>query len=288
MSPDAGILYLGNYITEYGNIQFLIDRAKTDHKIKVLNIPVMIEGQPTWPSKYALTDEEAKATGRVSIEDKQRQLGPYVFSYEMMNQPVDEALAEFKKEWMQKVSEDSLAHVQFNTFITIDPAASKKDHADFTGITINRVSKDNKWYVKTQQLKMNSSEIIDHMFYLVETYKPELIGIEETVFTLAMQPFLEDEMAKRGKWFVVTPLKHNGVNKEQRIRGLIPRMANRGIFFVGDNDALFNEMRVFPRGMNDDVLDSLAYQEQIAYKPYDNRMLGLVDDTEPLYSAIGL
>lgn len=288
MSPEASILYLGNYISEYGNVQFLIDRAKSDHKIKVLNVPVIVNGIPSWESKYALTDVEAQETGKVSLEDKQRQLGPYVFSYEMMNQPVDEAQAEFKKEWMQKTNADVLEHMQFNTFITIDPAASKKDQADFTGISIIRVTKDNKWYVSTQQLKKNSAELIDHMFYLVKTYKPELIGIEETIFTLAVQPFLEEEMAKRGEWFVVTPLKHNGNNKEQRIRGLIPRMANKGIFFVGDNDALFNEMRVFPRGMNDDVLDSLAYAEQVAYKPYDSRNEYQVEYEEPLYSSIGL
>lgn len=284
MAPDGTILYLGNYITEYGNIQFLIDRAKSDPKICVLNVPVMKDNIPTWPSKYSRTYEE----GKVSIEDKIIQLGPFVFSYEMMNQPVDESLTEFKKEWFQKIDEDNIKHLDFTTFITIDPAASKADRADYTGVTINRVSKENKWYISTQQLKMNSAELIDHMFYLVETYKPELIGIEETVFSLAVQPFLESEMAKRNRYFVVTPLKHGGVNKEQRIRGLIPRMANKGIFFVGDNDALFNEMRVFPRGQNDDVLDSFAYQEQIAFKPYDDKMYAIIDDDRPLYESIGI
>lgn len=289
MSPEAGILYLGNYITEYGNVQFLMNRAKTDTRIKVLNVPVLgPDGTPTWPSKYALTSEEAKATGKVSIADKMIQLGPHVFSYEMMNQPVDEAQAEFKKEWFQYTDEEKIKHMQFITFITIDPAASKKDHADSTGVTINRVSLDNKWYVKSYEVKLNSAELIDHMFYLVETYKPELIGIEETIFTLAIQPFLEEEMAKRGKWFVITPLKHGGINKEQRIRGLIPRMANKGIFLVGDNSALVNQMRVFPRGLHDDVLDSLAYQEDVAYKPYDSKMFDIIEEDKPLYPSIGL
>lgn len=290
MSPEAKILYLGNYITEYGNVQFLIDRAKADPRIKILNVPVLdAEGKLTWEAKYALTTEQAQKEGKVSIEDKKIQLGPHVFSYEMMNQPVDEAQAEFKKDWIQKVEEKDIEHMMFTTFITIDPAASKKDTADYTGVCINRVNKENKWYIKTQQLKMNSAELIDHIFYLVETYRPEIIGIEETVYTLAVQPFLEEAMAKRNKFFVITPLKHNGTNKEQRIRGLIPRMANKGIFFVGDNIALFNEMRVFPRGQNDDVLDSMAYQEQIAYKPYDSSILDVLDDTsKTLYSSIGV
>ena len=186
------------------------------------------------------------------------------------------------------MKEEEIKHMQFSTFITIDPAASKKDKADSTGVTINRVSLDNKWYIKSYEVKLNSAELIDHMFYLVETWGPELIGIEETIFTLAIQPFLEEEMAKRSKWFVVTPLKHGGINKEQRIRGIIPRMANKGIFLVGDNLALVNQMRVFPRGMHDDVLDSLAYQEDVAYKPYDNGIMDIIEEDKPLYPSIGL
>lgn len=61
MAGDGYILYLGNYISEYGNIQWVMDRAKLDSNLRVRNIPIIGEdGQPTWKSKYALTDEEAK------------------------------------------------------------------------------------------------------------------------------------------------------------------------------------------------------------------------------------
>ena len=105
MSPDGFILYLGNYITEYGNIAWLMKRAETDKGLRIRNVPVMIDNKPTWESKYALTDEEAKETGKVSIEDKQRQLGSLVFSYEMMNKPIDEMSAEFKREFAQPITE---------------------------------------------------------------------------------------------------------------------------------------------------------------------------------------
>ena len=70
MSPDGFMLYLGNYITEYGNIQNIFNRAKTDHGIRVRNIPVVIDGHPAWSSKYAMTDIEAQETGKVSIAIK--------------------------------------------------------------------------------------------------------------------------------------------------------------------------------------------------------------------------
>lgn len=268
MSPDGFMLYLGNYITEYGNIQWLIDRAKIDKGIRIRNIPVMIDDKPTWESKYALTDEEAKKTGKVSIEDKKRQLGSLVFSYEMMNKPIDELSAEFKREFAQPITEHEVSQKETNCYITIDSAVSEKDSADYTGVTINRVDRNNKWYIKTYRLKINSKELIDHLFYLNKTYSPKFLGLEETTFTIAIEPFIHDEMRKRQVFFSITPIKHKGIHKETRIRGLIPRWESKSIFLVGDNIELLDEMRTFPNGQHDDVLDSLSMQIHIAKPPF--------------------
>lgn len=268
MSPDGVMLYLGNYITEYGNIQHLIDRAKTDYRLRIRNVPVLIDGKPAWEAKYALTDEEAEKQGKVSIEDKQRQLGSLVFSYEMMNKPIDEMLAEFRKEYAQFEVERTVQQLDTTTYITIDSAVSEKESADFTGVTINRVSRENKWYIKTYRLKCNSRELIDHLFFLKTEYNPNFIGLEETTFTMAIEPFLQEEMRKRQVFFSVTPVKHRGVHKEQRIRGLIPRWESRSIFLIGDNTELLDEMRVFPNGQHDDVLDSLSMQLANVRAPY--------------------
>lgn len=257
LAPDASQLYTANYLTEYGNVQWLIERAKTDKNIRVRNIPVILaNGQPAWRAKYALTDEEAKLTGKVSIEDKKRQLGSQVFSYEMMNMPIDDSIAEFKREWIQRATEEDLKHMTTNTFITIDTAVSEKDSADFTGICINRVSMENKWYITAYHVKMNPADLINHLFYLDETYRPTLLGIEETSYLLTIQPFLEEEMRKRNRFFTVTPLKHHGTKKETRIRALIPRYESKSVFHVGNCDNLEEEMRVFPRGNKDDTIDA--------------------------------
>ncbi len=268
LSPNGVILYCCNYLSEYGNVQWLIERAKTDPKIRVRNIPVVINGKPAWEGKYALTDIEAEETGKVSIEDKQRQLGSLVFSYEMMNKPIDELSAEFKREHAQPITEHELSQKETNCYITIDSAVSEKESADFTGVTINKVTRDNKWYIKTYKLKINSKELIDHLFFLHKTYTPKFIGLEETTFTMAIQPFIQDEMRKRQVFFSITPVKHKGLQKELRIRGLIPRWESKSIFLVGDNFDLLDEMRVFPNGQHDDVIDSLSMQLHIAKPPY--------------------
>lgn len=284
LAPNGCILYCCNYLSEYGNVQWLVNRAKTDKGIRVRNIPVIIDGKPAWEGKYALTDEEAKKTGKVSIEDKQRQLGSLVFSYEMMNKPIDEMTAEFKKEYAQFETEHTVLTKDTNCYITIDSAVSEKESADFTGITINRVTYDNKWYIKSYRLKVNSKELIDHLFYLRKEYNPTFIGLEETTFTIAIQPFLQDEMRKRKVFFSVTPLKHKGINKETRIRGLIPRWESRSIFLVGDNIELLDEMRTFPNGQHDDVLDSLAMQLHNARPPFTKP--GLRSEEKEINEAI--
>jgi len=269
MSPDGFMLYLGNYITEYGNINKLFERAKNDQGIRVRNVPVILpSGLPAWEAKYALTDVEAKETGKVSIEGKQTQLGSLVFSYEMMNKPIDELSAEFKKQHAQFEVEENVKQKETTCYVTIDSAVSEKESADYTGITVNRISTENKWYLKTYRMKFNSKDLIDHIFYIHETYNPVFIGLEETTFTMAIQPFLQEEMRRRNKFINITPVKHKGINKEQRIRGLIPRWESKSIFLVGDNFELLEEMRTFPNGMHDDVLDSVSMQLPHAKAPY--------------------
>ena len=55
-----------------------MDRAKKDARLTIHNVPVETEGIPTWPAKYAMTDDEAARTGKVSLEGKKRQVGSVV------------------------------------------------------------------------------------------------------------------------------------------------------------------------------------------------------------------
>lgn len=289
MSPDGFMLYLGNFITEYGNIAKLFEREVNDKGIRVRNVPVIIDDKPAWEGKYAMTDEEAEKTGKVSIEDKKRQLGSQVFSYEMMNQPIDDSLAEFKKEYEQVYDEQNLAHINTATYITVDTAISEKTSADYTGITVNRVSQDNKWYISAYRLRMNPKDLIDHLFMLQDRYKPVCFGIEKTTFTMGIKPFLDDEMRNRNKFLNIRELTHTTQSKETRIRALIPRWESKSIFFIGNCNDLKEEMRTFPRGIHDDTLDSLAMQEEIAEKPINmDDWDSILGEERPMFSDIGI
>lgn len=268
LDGSARILYLGNYITEFGSIQSLINRSATDKGLRIRMIPVIENGEPTWPAKYALTDEEAEATGRISLEDKKRQLGSTDFNAEMMNQPIDEETQEFKKELFIPIAWEDVQAKRTRNWITVDTAVSQRDEGDFTGITRNYVDEQGKWHLRAQKYKISPKDLIDLLFVLYREDRPEKIGIEKTIYLQAIKPFLDDECRKRRTFLPIVELDHAKVNKHTRIRGLLPVYESKSVYHVrGECGDLEEEMLRFPRSVHDDVMDSAAYQLQIAKPP---------------------
>lgn len=271
LSFDGTWSCTANYISDIGVIENLKKKAS------IVQITPIVDdsGEPTW-DRYS----------KEKIEEIKRNAEDWYGDY--LCDPVSGARREFKRELFQYVTPQDVKKLDTLCYITIDPAVSKKDSADYTGFTINWVSSENKWYFKSWREKLDSAELFNRLFDLYEQYRPEKIGIEETSFTQALKPFLEDEMRKRNKYLPIFELKHGGTKKEVRIRGLLPRYESSSIFHIQDEcDDLEQELLRFPHSKHDDTSDSAAYQQQIAEKPY------VVEDTyddieDVMYSDIGL
>jgi len=273
---DGNWTCTANYISDIGVIENLKKKASTVQITAILDEA----GLPTW-SRYT---EEKLEDIKLNAEDW---YGDY------MCDPITGARREFKKEMFQYVTLQDVKQLDTLCYITIDPAVSKKESADFTGFTVNWVSSENKWYFKSWKEKINSAELFNKLFELYELYKPEKIGIEETTFTQAIKPFLDDEMRKKNKHLPIVPLKHGGTNKEKRIRGLLPRYEASSIFHIIDEcEDLEQEQLRFPNSKHDDTMDSAAYQAQIAESPqsvaYVDDPSLLPDIDELLYDDIGM
>ena len=229
-------------------------------------------GEPLWDDKYNLE----------ALETIKKTVGNYDWSALYQQEPMSAETQEFRKEWFKYVTKDEVLRLDTRRYLTIDTAVSQKDSADFTGATVNFVDKENKWYFSAYKLKINPKELLDFIFKLQDDYGFEVIGIEETVYLLAIKPFLDEEMRKRGKFLNIKPLKHKQVAKETRIRGLIARYQSNSIFHIkGECNDLEDELLDFPKGVHDDVADSAAYQIQIANKPMGNE-----NYKQPAYEGI--
>lgn len=222
------------------------------------------KGEALWPDKFPLT----------KLETIRTTLGPYEWSALYQCSPITSDNQEFKETWFKKRSWSEIEVINTRKFATIDPGG-KNEENDYTGIIRNYVDQQNNWNIKAMGLHVDSREIINLVFKLHDEGF-EKIGIEETVFTKAIKPFFDEECRKRNCFPNLVPLKQPTIQKEVRIRGLIPRYSSGGIFHIeGECKDLEDELIVFPKGANDDVPDALAMQNEIAEAPVDELALAV-------------
>jgi len=215
-----------------------------------------VKGEALWPEKYPIE----------KLKRIETTLGPYEFAALYQGNPITAENQEFKETWIKTRKWAEVELLDTRKFATIDPGGKEAEN-DFTGVTRNYVDNRNNWYFKSMRVHFDPAELINLVFKLHEE-NFEKIGIEETVYLKAIKPFFDAECRKRNKFPNVIPLKAAGRNKEVRIRGLIPRYSSGSIFHI-ENECkdLEDEMVVFPKGANDDTLDSAAYQNDIAEIP---------------------
>jgi len=216
-------------------------------------------GDPLWPIKYDL-----EALNRIKTT-----VGPYDWMSLYQQNPVLSENQEFRPEWIKERSKEELDRLDTRKFLTVDTAMSKRDEACYTGFCDNSVDRENFWNIMSWRKRINAKELVDELFRLYRQRNYEKIGIEKTTYTEGIKPFLEEEMRKRKEFLPIIELSHKGINKEIRIRGLIPRYASGSVIHIkGHCVDLEEELFTFPKGLTDDVLDAEAYQLQLAEKPY--------------------
>lgn len=214
------------------------------------------KGDALWPERFPLA----------KLRTTENTLGPYEWAALYMASPITSENQEFKEQWIKNRSWTEVEALDTRKFATIDPGGKEAEN-DYTGIVRNYVDKENKWNLKAMRVHFDSKELTNYIFTLHDEGF-EKIGIEETVYLKALKPFLDDECAKRDKFPTIVPLKHNKIQKEVRIRGLIPRYASGGIYHIeGECRDLEKEMFVFPKGAFDDTIDSLAMMLEVAEAP---------------------
>lgn len=303
-------IYSANYLTEYGNVQALIDKSKVSENMLAFIIPIYTDDMEiTWSEKYVMTNEEVKDTGKISIQKKKQSMwsptkGDISFTMEMLCKPIDITRQEFKQEMFKSITWDELAQIQTVLYVTIDSGGSSKEtqrrkqgEVDDTGVCFNYIDKFGNWYLKTWGKKMDAKEILELIFSIHLGYKNlEYIGIEETMFVEAIKPFYDEAKRNRNQYPKLKMLRAGGRNKENRIRGLIPRYEAGVIYHIkGENQKLEEQLLRFPRAKHDDVSDAVAYQNDIAKTPIfpeskinSKGFYEVEEQNDSPYSAIGL
>lgn len=240
------------------------------------------DGKVIFPKKFVLMDNEKKeGEKRESIEQLRRDLIPSEFAALYLNDPVDSDAIEFKPAWFQTFDPATVNFNQCVTIMSIDPAFRLKQTNDFTGITIAKLNpNESKVYIlEALALKLNSNDLINKIFDLAKIYNPTKVILETVAAQIVLLDMIRNKMAERKQWFTLEEVKlDTSETKAARIRSLIPFYANLRVYHAKGLQALEAQLIEFPRGLHDDVIDSLAHQTKFWKNPH---LIGRTEEIKP-------
>ena len=202
----------------------------------------------------------------------------------------------FKEEWFDNITEKE---PQGNYYIAVDPAGfidlrgrkitSKLSRLDECAIAIVKAGPDG-WYVKdivTGRWDVRETSI--QILRTAQKYQPMCVGIEKGSLKNAIMPYLTDQMRRLNTFPNIVELTHGGKKKQERITWALQGRLEHGRVFFNEGEylkKLIEQALDFPSQLtHDDMLDALAYIDQIAVTSYVDQPW--VDSWSPLDKQAG-
>lgn len=201
------------------------------------------------------------------LAQKRRDMGPYTFGSQMLQNPVADKAMSFKSEWLRYY--DPRPRVAaWNHYILVDPASKKKSTSDYTVMEVHGLAPDGNYYlVDARRDRLNLTQRAALLFELHRKWKPIKVGYESYGLQADVE-HMKYEMQQQNYRFEIVELGGT-MPKEDRIRRLVPvyeqsrfytprRMLYRD--YEGstrDYIQLFEreEFEAFPVSTHDDMLD---------------------------------
>ena len=186
-------------------------------------------------------------------------------------------------------------------YMTVDPAGyedvkgvaqGKIKSLDETAISVVEVT-DEGWHVfDVITGRWNVRETAVRILRTAQKYRPRAVGIERGALKNALMPYLSDNMRRLNVFPYITELTHGNQKKYDRIVWALQGRMEQGRLTFQDGpylDKLFAQMLDFPNPLaHDDMIDSLAYIDQIAVANYHMGDEIGQSDWEPMDSISGM
>ena len=195
----------------------------------------------------------------------------FMASFEAMGSDI------FKEEWIKvDVEEPEIG----DYYIAIDMAGfedankkkSKNSKLDNTSIAIVKVNEQGWWVAEIIYGRWTFEETAEKIFEAVDDYEPVAVGIEKGISRQAIMSPLTDMMKKRNNFFRIEELTHGNKKKTDRIVAALQGRFEHGVITINEgewNAEFLDQLFQFPNPqVHDDLIDSLAYIDQLAKVTY--------------------
>lgn len=201
-----------------------------------------------------------------------RDMGPYTFACQMLQNPVADEAQGFKRDWLRFY--DGAPPQGLTSIVLVDPATSKRAGADYTAVWVVGLARDDTFYVQDMvRDRLNLSQRVQLVLNMIHKWQPPVLGgIRYEQYGLQADiEHLRSKLLEAGLGHEIVPVG-GGVAKTDRIRRLLPWFEQgrlwlpRTLHYTGYDGItrdlvgsfIEEEYMPFPVSVHDDMLDALA------------------------------
>lgn len=218
-----------------------------------------------WPEHRSL----GKLRAMRDDPSDQEFVGSIAFAQEYQHKPFSEEDAIVKPDWIKECEPSQVPdkHTRLARVLTIDPAASERQTADFTAMIVADLYTDGNVYIRAIRNQRTSPSVTaDTVRELDEIYKPQVIGIEKGALGLVFRDLLEG-----------LPVIGLEPDKDKVRRLLaVSRFFEAGRVYTVKNiqngQAFREQLIEFPKGTHDDMVDAAAYAVRLLFVEGENQV----------------
>lgn len=196
-------------------------------------------------------------------------IGSITFAQEYQHKPFSGEDAIIQPDWIKECEPSQVPdkHTRLARVLTIDPAASERQTADFTAMIVADLYTDGNVYIRAIRNQRTSPSVTaDTVRELDEIYKPQVIGIEKGALGLVFRDLLEG-----------LPVIGLEPDKDKVRRLLaVSRFFEAGRVYTVKNihngQAFREQLIEFPKGTHDDMVDAAAYAVRLLFVEGENQV----------------
>ncbi len=157
-------------------------------------------------------------------------------------------------------------------FEEVNKKRTKNSKLDETAIAVVKVSEHGWWVREIIIGRWTLDETAERIFDAVAEHYPIAVGIEKGISRQAVMSPITDLMRRYNKYFRVEELSHGNKKKTDRIVWALQGRFEHGNITLNKgkwNTQFLDELFQFPNPLvHDDLIDSLAYIDQLAKVSY--------------------
>lgn len=211
------------------------------------------------------------------LQARKKDIGSFAFSTEFMNDPIADEQAPIKPNQVREWEELPDA---YSCVISVDPAYSQNSNADYKVASVIGIDKnDNRYLITYLRTHKPTGQFIDGIFNLYLQYKGKITGLgipaggtEKEFYNSVIQ-----KAESRSLYPPITELKNvyksssrrTHRKKTDRIIAALQPLFEAGKYYIHKSHAeAKDELLAIGASRWDDIVDSMAYAEQIIQKRY--------------------